>query len=122
MLRLLIPFIIAGAMFLIGYSIYLAFTAITEVKYDYVRFRDGVLTLVRQSAFSEPAEVHFKPEGSIEELSAEHVAQFGTRLKWYTHPGGELLTNDDPELAAIGQALRYAQNTGLLDAEKATEG
>lgn len=130
MLRLLLTLVIPGALiFLAGYFICRglkqAIVAFSKVEFIYVRFRDGVLVLKRQTRFG-GEEIRFATgqaflteqarEDSAPELLVASTTEY-LQLNWFHYPSGHPVTADSEEEGAIARCLRFADATGLLAAE-----
>ena len=125
MLRLLATLLIPGLfVFAAGYFIWKgvkqAIRAFQKVEFVYVRFRDGVLVLKRQSRFGEE-EIQFKAGQAWDDLAPKQLAASTTGINWFHFPGGHPVTVASEEEEAIQRCLRFADNTGLLQAEVTTE-
>jgi len=125
MLRLLLTLLIPGALVLAaGYFVLKGvrelISSFNKVEFIYVRFRDGVLVLKKQSRFGEE-EVQFTPTQEFSDLQPKQLAAHASGASWFTFPDGHDVIRDSKEAVAIERCLRYAHNTGLLQAEAATE-
>ncbi len=124
MMRLLVLLLPAGFFMLAGYFVWKgikqAATAFAKVEFVYVRFRDGVLVLKKQSRFGEE-EVQFTPTQEFSDLAPKQLAAHASGASWFTFPDGFTVNKGSREAVAIERCLRYAHNTGLLAAELSTE-
>lgn len=125
MLRLLLTLVIPGALVaLAGYFVWRgvsqAIGAFSKVEFVYVRFRDGVLVLKKKSRFGEE-EVRFAPSSEFSDLQPKQLAAHASGASWFTFPEGHTVDKNSEEAQAIERCLRFAHNTGLLQAEAATE-
>ncbi len=131
MIRLLLTLVIPGA--LVGLAAYFLWKglkqmviAFSKVEFIYVRFRDGVLVLRRQTRFGQK-EVEFATNDRFmtneprEDLTPTQLTPSSATLSWYHFPSGHPVTADSEEEEAIARCLRYAENTGLLAAEVNTD-
>ena len=125
MLRLFATLLLpAGFLLVAGYfickSIAEGIRAFSKVEFVYVRFRDGVLVLKKQSRFGEE-EVQFTPTQEFSDLAPKQLAAHASGASWFTFPDGFTVDRSSKEAVAIERCLRFAHNTGLLQAEAATE-
>lgn len=125
MLRLLLTILVPAALVgLAGYFIWKgikeAASALSRVEFVYVRFRDGVLVLRKKTRFGEE-EVQFTPTQEFQDLAPKQLAAHAGGASWFTFPDGFAVDKNSEEAQAIERCLRYAHNTGLLQAEAATE-
>jgi hypothetical protein len=115
--------IILLPMLFIGYAGYLVWGLIREAlapRFEYVRFRDGILTLKKISILKEE-EIQIKPGANWESLSPKELASGADKIDWYLFPDGFQLKSKSPEMAAVSRCLRMASNTKLLQAELGSE-
>ena len=120
MVRLLVPVFIAGFLFLAGYYLFQGLKALNKVEFVYVRFRDGVLVLKRKGRFGEE-EISFKPHALADTSQPKLLAANAGSVEWFSYPDGHPISANSEEGQAIVRCLRFAENTGLLQAELVTE-
>jgi hypothetical protein len=125
MIRILLVYLLPvglalAAGYLLWKGIAQALGKLRQVEYVYVRYRDGVLTLKKEGTVSEE-EVNFKPGGTWQDLGPKQLAAHCGGVNWYFYPSGHLVEIGSDEEAAISRCLRFADNTGLLEAEISTE-
>lgn len=125
MLKFLLTLLIPGALVLaasyfVWRGVKQMIGAFSKVEFVYVRFRDGVLVLSRQSRFGEE-EVQFTPTQEFSDLAPKQLAAHASGASWFTFPDGFTVERESEEAVAIERCLRFAHNTGLLQAEAATE-
>jgi hypothetical protein len=124
MIRILTLLIPAGLIMLAGYFLWTwlkqGVAALTSIEYFYVRYRDGILTLKKESRGSEE-EVQFVPGESWRDLTPRQLAASVGNVDWYLYPSGHEVDAASEEEEAIHRCLRFANNTGLLEAEILTE-
>lgn len=125
MIRLLLTILVPGALVLaavyyIAKGVKAALKAWNKVEFVYVRFRNGILVLNKTSRFGEE-EVQYKTGQAWDDLAPKQLAAHTTGVNWFHFPGGQPVEAATEEEAAIERCLRFADNTGLLAAEQATE-
>jgi hypothetical protein len=125
MIRLLLVILVPGALILaaayyIAKGMRAALRAWNKVEFVYVRFRDGILVLKKTSRFGEE-EIQYKTGQAWNDLGPKQLAAHTTGINWFHFPGGQPVEVATEEEVAIQRCLRFADNTGLLAAEQATE-
>ena len=93
---------------------------VSQAKFEYVRFRNGILTLRKQGLFS-GEDVNFKPGGDWQDLQPAQLATHAGGIDWYQYPSGHPVSTRGDERQAIERCLLFAHNTKLLEAEMVTE-
>ena len=114
----LIALLIALGGFIWG--VFTVVKGLAKVDFLFVRFRDGVLVLSKETRFAS-VEQEFTPGKPWKKMNALQLAECIGNIDWFQFPTGAPIKKNSAIHKAIQECLRGAENVGILEAEAATD-